>query len=447
MAALAGLFHAAGYRVTGADLQCYPPMSTQLEARNINVANTYTAENLSPLPDLVVIGNAISADNPEATAVRARKIPFLSMADALAGHFCADRFPILVTGTHGKTTMSSLVAWLLEHAGRSPSFFIGGVPKNFGHSSQLGTGTDIVIEADEYDTAFFDKTPKFLHYPAKAVILGAVEFDHADIYADLAAVLAAFRALVDQLPPDTHLIAATQHANVATLAQHATCAVTPFVMPTHIQHGPEETRFRLLGTPFRTQLSGSYNLQNIAGAVTLLHTIGLDLQTLARGVESFTGVARRQDVVGTVADITVMDDFAHHPTAVRETLTGLAQRFPDRKLHVGFEPRSNTSGRQIFFADYVEAFSAATSVALGPIFKRDRIPSDALLDRASLAQALNERTVDASATETYPATADFLIQHAQPGDMIILMSNGDFGGIHAMVLNQLQQRHNEATTQ
>lgn len=446
MASLAGLFSAAGFKISGSDSQCYPPMSTMLESLGVQIQLGFKPENLQPRPDLVIIGNVCTPQNPEARAAIDSQMRYLSMSDAVAEYFCAGRLPIVITGTHGKTSTASLAAHLLYHAKQDPSFLIGGIPHEFGQSFRLGQGPHIVIEGDEYDTAFFDKTPKFLHYRAKAVHLGPVEFDHADIYNNLDEVLAAFRALITSLPKEGLLVACVDSDNVRALLSAAKCRVITYsvtgqeadVTGTLTDESPDGTSFTLASkqetVAFQSPMTGMHNMQNATGIITLLKALGLSDDSLTSGLRTFKGAKRRQEVVGTHHDITVIDDFAHHPTAIRETIKALRAKYPDHRLTVLFEPRSNTSGRALFYDQYLEAFSGADRVWLGPVHKVDRIPADQILDTHHLAQALTEKGIPTTACQS---NEDILSQVApllEGPEIVALMSNGSFDGLHQRLL-------------
>lgn len=446
MASVAGLFHQAKWRVTGSDTACYPPMSTVLERMGVAVMMGFDAAHLEPRPDLVVIGNVCTAANQEAVAAMERGIPYRAMPHAVAEFFCRDRTPLMMSGTHGKTTTSSLAAWLLEAAGRDPGFLIGGIPQNFGVNYKLGQGREFVIEGDEYDTAFFEKTPKFLHYGAHVVLLGPVEFDHADIYQDLDAVLAAFRTLVTRLPSSALLIACTDNAHVRELITAARCRVVTYGLGTDATHAPSNVvldangcTFTFGGVSFRSPLAGRHNLQNTIGVLTLLHAHGLPLHSLTTGLTEFRGVKRRQEVIGVAHHITVIDDFAHHPTAIEETLAALRITYSGQRLLVAFEPRSNTSGRRMFHQAYLQAFRPAHFVVLAPVHKKDRIPLDEQLDTTALARDLTACGVIAESHAETAAIVQSLARQAAPGDVIIIMSNGDFGGLHQHLLTHLRE--------
>lgn len=451
MGSLAGLFHAAGYRVTGSDQHIYPPMSTMLAALGIPIHTGFAAAHLSPRPDLVVVGNVCTAQNPEARAAIDGGIPYLSLPGAVAQYFCPDRMPLIIAGTHGKTTSASLAAWLLEAAGEYPSFLIGGIPQNFGQSYRLA-GPHLVIEGDEYDSAFFDKAAKILRYPVAAAMLGPIEFDHADIYADLEAVMATFRAFVERIPSDGILAACVDSSEVRRLLPTARCRVVtygvdvaqaPQVSATDVAFDPQGASFTLQApgiTPisgWQLPLSGRHNLQNALGVLALLPALGVDYERLRAGLPQFLGARRRQEVRGVVRDITVIDDFAHHPTAVRETLIGLQQRYPQQRLLVAYEPRSNTSGRQIFFEAYCEAFAGVALLILAPVHKQDRIPVNEQLNRDVLAHRLSAAGTPSQVLDATEEIVATLCTTARPHDVIVIMSNGDFDHLHDKVLHRL----------
>ncbi len=471
MASLAGLFLADGWRVTGSDTQAYPPMGPMLAELGISVAIGFDAAHLAPRPDLVIVGNVCTAQNPEARAAIDTNIPYRTLPHAVAEFFGKSRLPIVITGTHGKTTCTSLAAWLLESAGRDPSFLIGGVPHNFARSYKLGAGREIVIEGDEYDSAFFEKTPKFLHYGGRAILMGPVEFDHADIYQDLDAVLAAFRTLITQLPHDALLVACADSANVRGLLKDARCKVITYGVEAEtiadvkayiVAMGPSGAEFGIVavrrspvasygkdvardrspvpGDVFHSPLAGKHNVQNATGVITLLRELGLAAAELKSGLATFGGIKRRQEIIGVGDGVTIIDDFAHHPTAIRETVQALRSKFPGQRLVIAFEPRSNTSGRKIFHEAYLEAFQGASFVVLGAVHKVDRIPPAERLDAAALARDLSARNIPAHYCPESFAIRAALLHAAQPGDVVAFMSNGDFAGLHHQLLQDLQQR-------
>lgn len=450
MGSLAGLFQAAGHKVTGSDTGCYPPMSTMLERLGIEVLPDFKVEHLSPAPDLVIIGNICTSNNPEARAAIDGGMKYLSMPHAVAEYFGATRTVVMMTGTHGKTTCSSLGAWLLEAAGRDPAFLVGGIPRNFDVSYKLGNGGEFVVEGDEYDTAFYEKTPKFLHYGAKAVHLGPVEFDHADIYADLDAVLEEFRKLIVGIPSDGLLVACADSSHVVNLLKHANCKVLTYSVHSDgnadytvdaVEMGPAGTKFNLCFNKDIEQMTsplvGSHNLQNALGVLVLLNQLGVSWNALRIGLKDFKGIKRRQEVIGTPKGITIVDDFAHHPTAIKETISGLLMQYPNKRLLIAFEPRSNTSGRSIFHDAYLQAFSGSTKVWIAPVRKLDRIPENERLDIPSLVSQLKANNIPAVAAESTEQITQELRFFAKRGDVIVIMSNGAFDGIYKTLLKTL----------
>ena len=453
MAALAGMLQTIGYRVTGSDNQIYPPMSDFLSALNIPVLSGYHGDNLEPRPDLVVVGNVITSNNPEAQALATLKIPYLSFPQALAHFFIAERTSIVVAGTHGKTTTCSLLASILDQAGLDPSFMIGGIVRRFGSNFRLGQGPCFVAEGDEYDTAFFDKESKFLHYRPKIAIITSLEFDHADIFADLAAIKKMFRKFVALLPNDGLIVAHGDDANVVEVVSDAPCPVQFYGGSAghdwHLEH-PSPTqggnRFGIgkAGHPWATMevgLSGRHNCLNSLAVAAVLDHLGVKKATIAEGLRDFAGVKRRQEVRGVEKGVVVIDDFAHHPTAVRETLEGLKAAYAGKRLVTVFEPRTNSSRRAVFQRDYVAAFDAADLVIL-----REPVPLAALApeERFSSARlAADLRTEKKLPAEALPDTEAILTRLGkilQPGDVVAILSNGGFDNIHARLLEQLRAK-------
>lgn len=451
MGALAGLCHQAGHRVTGSDGPIYPPMSSYLESLGVTPLVGYDPCHLDPKPDRVIIGNVIRKDNIEAAAAIQQKLKYLSMPDAIAELFLKDRHPIVVTGTHGKTTMSSLLAWLFDHAGRQPSFMIGGIPLNFGSGARLGTGPEFVLEGDEYDTAFFDKTPKFLHYQARSAILGAVEFDHADIYKDLNAVMTEFGKFVQSMPKDGVIVAYADHPNTRQLLQNAPCRVVTYGIALDADYqldaltaDTEGSHFNIIYNEkshfFDSPLYGEHNALNAAATLALARELGVAWEALQEGLRGFQGIKRRMEIVGTVKDVTVVDDFAHHPTAVRETIRALRCKYPDRRLVVAFEPRSNTTRRKIFQQEFVEAFHGADRVLIAPVARADELPASERLDPEALAQSLMTVGIESYAIGSLDYLLEYLIRGAEMDNVIVLMSNGNFGNIRQKLLEKLARK-------
>ncbi len=451
MASLAGLLREKGCDVTGSDANVYPPMSDQLAALGIPIQLGYKAENITTAqPDLVIVGNAISKNNPEVEEVRKRGLPLLSMPEAFDRFFLSDRFPIVVAGTHGKTTTASILSWLLERTGQSPGFFVGGILKNFDRSYQLGTGDYFVIEGDEYDSAFFDKGPKFLHYRPRILILNAVEFDHADIYRDLNHVLEAFSKLIDLLPPDGLIVADGDNRNVRSLIARAKCRVLTFgvnggcdLEAANVSLG-ETTCFQLVRKgervgDFESPLAGRHNLKNLLGALGALLDLGLRPADVAVALKEFKGIKRRQEVLATIRGVTLVDDFAHHPTAVSETLAALRSKYGTRRLWAIFEPRSNTTRRNVFQEDFAAAFDAADEIIFAAPYLPEKIPEPDRLHPEDVVADLQKRGKKALYIPDVEHIVDTVAKEAAPGDVLCLMSNGGFGDIYRKMIEALKK--------
>ncbi len=460
MGSLAGLLRKRGIRVTGSDAQLYPPMSLALERWGIAVAMGFRPENvLDDPPDLVVIGNAVRPDNPEARAVIEAGLPYRSFPDALFELAMRDKHSVVVTGTHGKTTTAGLLAAALYEAGCDPSFLVGGILENFAASFREGSGAHFVVEGDEYDTAFFDKTPKFLHYGARTAILTSVEFDHADIYRDLEHVKSAFRALVSGMPAAGTLVACFDDPNVREVARHAACRVLGYAVE---PRGPVAWEARGVtprpgGTGFRVvhdaqvvaqaeiPQHGRHNVANALAVLVVLDALGVPLDAAVAALLHYRGVKRRQELRGEIGGIAVVDDFAHHPTAVRETLAAMRARFPGRRLVAVFEPRSNTSRRAVFQSDYVRALETADQVWIArvpdaPIYSATGEVTERLSSER-IATDLRNRGKPAQSTTSPDLIAEELAERCRAGDVVLVMSNGDFGGLVLKLLGRLRERH------
>jgi len=451
MGSLAGLLRAAGHDVRGSDEHVYPPMSTQLAELGIPVMAPFSADNLAWVPDRVIVGNVCRKDHVEVLAAQERGIPLTSFPALLSELFLAERNSIVVAGTHGKTTTSSLMSFVLTEAGRDPSFLVGGVPINFCRSWNLGKGPDFVVEGDEYDTAFFDKKSKFLHYRPKLVILTSVEFDHADIFADEAAVKAAFREFVSLIPADGHLVVCAASPGALEVAKVARCKVITYGRPgTDAQWTFEVTGRKLGGRSILrmacdgksmitldTGMAGIFNMENLTGVIAAAHCLGVEMPGIGRATRRFLGVKRRQEVCGIAYGVTVVDDFAHHPTAIRETLGALKGRFGPGKLIVAFEPRSATSRRSVFQQEFASALAVADEVVLAPLYAPEKVPEGQRLDVEKLAADLRTQEVPACVIAGAEPTADHLSRRAAPGDTVVIMSSGDYGGLHDLLLGRL----------
>jgi UDP-N-acetylmuramate: L-alanyl-gamma-D-glutamyl-meso-diaminopimelate ligase len=457
MGSLAGLLQQAGYRVTGSDAEIYPPISTQLAQLGIPVAEGYRAANLDAAPDLVVIGNALSRGNEEVEAVLDRKLPYASLPEVLRELFLSRRERIVVAGTHGKTTVTTLLSWIFYSAGLDPGFLIGGVPLDFPQSFALGSGPHFILEGDEYDTAFFDKGPKFLHYRPDSVVLTSIEFDHADIYKDLAAVEIAFARLVNLIPRRGILLAAAQSDTVKRCVARAFCAVETYGLEEgdwqvqDIQTAERATSFRVLrrgetlGSVTLPQF-GRHNVANALGAAAMAMHYGIEWQEIEHALATFRGVRRRMEIVGEAEGITVVDDFAHHPTAIRETLRAARARFAGRRLWAVLEPRSNTLRRNVFEQDLINALSGADRVILAEVFRQDKIPAAERLDPKRVGDGLRGRGVPADFGGAADEIVAFLANELRPGDVVVAMSNGGFGAMHRKLLGALSRPPAPAAT-
>ena len=447
MASLAGMLQHQGHRITGSDAAAYPPMSHLLADLNITIHEPYAQANLEPRPDLVVVGNAISRGNVELEYVLDQRIPFCSMAAILHDEFLLGRESLVVAGTHGKTTTTSMLAWIYEVASRSnpalaPSFLIGGVAENFGTSFMVRPTRPFLLEGDEYDTAFFDKGPKFLHYFPDAAILTHVEFDHADIYADLNAVKTAFKRFVNLIPRRGRIVAFDGSDNVTECISHAFCAVERYGFSpesywhlSDLRHDTSATRWKLsrAGEPFAElslPMAGEHNALNATAAAALAAGQGIPSEAIQEALATFHSVKRRLEVRAEVGGITIIDDFAHHPTAIRVTLRALRERYPGRRLVAVLEPRSNTLRRNVFQSALVDSLALADQVLLAAVFKSESIPVDERLVPEDVVAHLNQTAIPSA---VYPDTAALvaaLATQLQSGDVVAIMSNGGFGGIY-----------------
>jgi UDP-N-acetylmuramate: L-alanyl-gamma-D-glutamyl-meso-diaminopimelate ligase len=451
MGSLAGLLKAAGHDVRGSDEHVYPPMSTQLAELGIAVFEGYRPANLDWAPETVVVGNVCRKDHVEVLAAQERQIPLESFPSLFGKLFLPDKRSVVIAGTHGKTTTSSLLAQVLADAGRDPSFLIGGVPTNFRQSWRLGAGAEFVVEGDEYDTAFFDKGSKFLHYRPEIAMLTSVEFDHADIFRDEEAVRAAFRKFVALIPEDGLLVACAASPGAMEVARAARAQVVTYGRPGAGADWTFEVASRAPGGrttldiarrgerlgSVETNLPGIYNHENLIGVIAVATHLGVELPAIARAVRRFLGVRRRQEVRGVARGVTVVDDFAHHPTAIRETILALKGRFGPGKLIAAFEPRSATSRRNVFQTGFADALSVADEVVLAPLYAPEKVPAPERLDVERLAADLRREDVPARLIATVDETAAHLAERASPGDTVLVMSSGDYGGLHDRLLARL----------
>jgi UDP-N-acetylmuramate: L-alanyl-gamma-D-glutamyl-meso-diaminopimelate ligase len=457
MGAFAGMLKAAGYTVTGSDENVYPPMSDMLREWGIEVFTPYAPDNLDRArPDLVIIGNVIRRVNPEATAVRERMIPQMSFPAAFGSLILASKHSIVIVGTHGKTTTSALMAHILVAAGKDPTFLVGGVTGNYGGNFRLGKGDYVVVEGDEYDTAYFDKGPKFLHYRARTAMLTSIEFDHADIYRDMAHYESAYEKFCETLPANGFLAVSASYPRAVELAREKSKAkVATYAVNGKADYradsevfGPEGVRFRMHTLDGKKRevllpMSGYHNIENAAGVYALAKSLGLKHEQIAKGFASFQGVKRRQEERGEIGGVLVIDDFAHHPTAVRETIEGIRQRYPDRRLWAVFEPRSNTSRRNIHQADYATAFVHADLATLREPEAHDQVPANEQLNVPTIVKELNAHGVTADSSPDVAELVQRVSTNAHPNDLLLVMSNGSFGGFIPSLLDALKKRFAE----
>ncbi len=461
MASLAGMLRAQGHRITGSDAAAYPPMSDVLAGLGIPLMQPYAEGNLEPRPDLVIVGNAISRGNVELEHVLDTRIPFTSMAAVLHDEFLPGRESLVVAGTHGKTTTTSMLAWIYEVASRTqaefaPSFLIGGVAENFGTSFMVrplmdGVRRPFILEGDEYDTAFFDKGPKFLHYFPDAAILTHVEFDHADIYPDLTAVKTAFKRLVNLVPRRGRVVAFDGSENVTECVAKAFCAVERYGFRpgshwrvTEMRHEGSETRWTLTRgseafAELRLPMAGEHNALNATAAAALAAGQGVPVEAIVEALATFRSVKRRLEVRAEVGGVTIIDDFAHHPTAIRETLRALRTAYPARRLVAILEPRSNTLRRNVFEEALVESLALADRVVLAAVFKSEAIPVGERLHPENVVAALRARGVEAAVYADADAIVEAIAPELRSGDVVAILSNGGFGGIYEKLPGALEK--------
>ncbi|MFY9562374.1 MAG: UDP-N-acetylmuramate:L-alanyl-gamma-D-glutamyl-meso-diaminopimelate ligase [Terriglobales bacterium] len=450
MASLAGMLKQRGFRVTGSDAAAYPPMSTFLESLGIPVAQPFAEANLNPRPDVVVVGNAISRGNPELEHVLDERIPFRSLPQILHDQFLVGKEVLVVAGTHGKTTTTSMLAWIFETAGLRPSFLIGGIAENFGSSFGLGDGRYFLLEGDEYDTAFFDKGPKFLHYFPDAVILTSVEFDHADIYKDLDAVETAFKRLVNLVPRRGRIIGFDSGESTVRCLQRALCPVERYGSSdratwkiANLKLSPERTSWSVLceGKPwadFEFPLAGEYNVWNATAAAALAADYGVPREVIGEALRTFQSVKRRLEVKAKVNGITIIDDFAHHPTAIEQTLQALRSRYPAARLWAVLEPRSNTMRRNVLQDALARSLALADEVIVANVFKSEAIPEGERLDLNRVVEEIQRRGRRARILADAEAIVSAIASELRSGDVVAILSNGGFGGIYEKLPERLR---------
>ena len=455
MASLAGMLQARGHHVTGSDKDVYPPMSTMLQSLGINVAQGFKREHLTPAPDCVIVGNAIPRGNPEVEETLRRKLLYRSQAEVVKEEFIRGRHSLAVAGTHGKTTTTSIASWVMDQGGLNPSFLIGGVAQNFGSSFRVTDSDYFIIEADEYDTAYFDKGPKFMHYLPELAIVNNIEFDHADIYADLEAVKLAFRRFMNLVPENGRLIAGWDSPNVRKVVESfgerlftrvetfGTDATAKWQVR-NADFSEGLSRFEVFCEnqswgEFQTPLLGEFNLLNCLAVIVAADAWGVSREKIQNALVSFQNVKRRAEVRGEERGVVVIDDFAHHPTAVRETLRALRARYKDRRLIAVFEPRSWSSRLAVFQQDYTSAFAAADYVVIASVFDSQKVTEKGrALDTSELIEAISQQGKPALALPDADQIVAHLVPELRSGDVVAIMSNGGFGGIHEKILKALR---------
>jgi len=444
MASSAAALKEKGVQVSGSDQNVYPPMSTFLAERKIEVITGYAEANLAHKPDLVVIGNAISRGNPEAEFVLDHKLPYCSLPELLKHYFIRGKRSLVVAGTHGKTTTTSLLAWVFEHNGLNPSYLIGGIPNNLGQGARFTDSEWFIIEGDEYDTAFFDKRSKFVHYLPEVAIINNLEFDHADIFPNLDSIKTTFRHFIRLVPRNGLLLANGDDLNLSELVNVTHCPVKRFglgennaVGAFNIRYGPTATEFEIPSFKFHTNFVGELNVRNALAVVACAKHCGLKNHQIQSAFDTFKGIKRRMEVRGIAGGVTVVDDFGHHPTAIRETLRALRIRYPNQKMWAVFEPRSNTTRRNVFQTELAESFADADAVIVSQVARLELLAPSERLDPERLMADLNASGKIAAYLTDADAIVSHLAQNAQGGDVVVVFSNGGFGGIHNKLLGRL----------
>lgn len=450
MGNVALMMRGAGHTVTGSDENIYPPMSDLLAGAGVEIIRGFAPENLEPPPDLVVVGNKLSRGNIEVEAALNRRLRYTSLPELLKEEVIRGKTSIVLTGTHGKTTTSSMAAWTLESAGLAPTFMIGGAPGNFAAGWQYNPQSDyVVLEGDEYDTAFFDKRSKFVHYLPTILLINNIEFDHADIFSSLDEILLAFRRLVNIVPGNGLILANGDDPNALGVTENAFTPVLTFglgngcaLRADEIEYAPEQTSFDVVRngtkeTRLTIPLLGEFNVRNALGVAAIARHVGISYEQIARALLSFRNTRRRMELIGTMKGVILYDDFAHHPTAIRETLRGLRARHPHERIRAIFEPRSNTTRRNVFQQELADCFRDADAVVLAQVDRLEELAPTERLDTERLIADLAAHNVDARFLPDTEAIVEHVAATAQPGEVIVVMSNGGFGGMVRKLAAQL----------
>lgn len=450
MGSLAAMLKSEGYKVSGSDDHVYPPMSTFLESQGIKLLSGFHKDNLKPKPDLVIIGNAMSRGNPEVEAVLENKIPYTSSAEALKSFFIQGKKSIVAAGTHGKTTTSSIVAWLLESAGKDPGFMIGGIPRNFNQGFKIGSGDLFVVEGDEYDTAFFDKAAKFFHYLPETLIINNIEFDHGDIYDNLDQIILAFRRLVNLVPGNGLFLANAEDPKVVELIPRAFSTVQTFGLKPdafwradNINFEKDRTTFDIIknGKFFEsveTTLTGHHNVRNILAAAGAVNFYGVSGEEIKAALPGFQNIVKRLEIKAVVNNITIYDDFAHHPTKVKSTISGLRSRYPENKIWAVFEPRTATTKMRIMEDLYATAFDDADITLIAPMHLPQKVSQEKRMSVESLVEKIRGRNKEVFNFTSVGEIVDFISERVKPDDHVLIMSNGSFENIHQRLIDRLK---------
>ncbi|WP_050785902.1 UDP-N-acetylmuramate:L-alanyl-gamma-D-glutamyl-meso-diaminopimelate ligase [Pedosphaera parvula] len=444
MASAAAAMKEKGFHVTGSDQNVYPPMSTFLAEKKVEVMSGYAESNLAHKPDLVVIGNAISRGNPEAEVALEKKLRYCSLPELLKEFFIRGKRSLVVTGTHGKTTTTSLLTWVFEHNGYNPSYLIGGIPNNLGQGAKFTDSEWFIIEGDEYDTAFFDKRSKFVHYLPEVAIINNLEFDHADIFENLGTIQTAFKRFINLVPRNGQLIANGDDPNLAPLLNVTHCPVKRFGFgeenawrAMNLNLAPTVSEFEIPSFKFRIGLLGELNVRNALAVVACAKHCGLKNHEIQSAFDTFKGIKRRMEVRGVSGGVTVVDDFGHHPTAIRETLKALRIKFKGQKIWAIFEPRTNTTRRNVFQTELADSFADADAVVVSQIARLELLKPEERLDPERLMQEIKSKGKTAEYLLDADAIVEHVCKHAQGGEVICVFSNGGFGGIHNKLLDRL----------